>query len=110
MPDSGYGITNAVPSTAYLIRGGSRGGSSLLFCHMNDGEVGVALEMWAWQAKKSLPIERSGSAPADAVLCLDLASNDLTDYLTRILNECGYPFIKAAAERDIVKDIKEKFC
>jgi actin-related protein len=50
-----------------------------------------------------------GQVLSDAISCVNVTGSDLTNYMEKLLMERGYSFT-TLAEKDIVRDIKEKLC
>ena len=80
---------------------------AVLALYASGRTEGIVLDS-GYGATHAVPSTKGFAIP-DAVLHLDLAGDNLTEYLTKILNERGYSF-NTAADRDVVEDIKEKFC
>jgi GTPase SAR1 family protein len=79
----------------------------VLVLYASGRETGFVVDSGAGSTR-CIPVY-DGQAITSAASTIQMGGNDITDYLMKILIERGYAFT-TTAEREIVRDVKEKLC
>lgn len=82
----------------------------VLALHASGRTTGIAFDSGD-SVSSSAPVYEGHVLP-HAVMHLELAGRDLTDYMHKLLDgiKNGYPFTNSPSDREIIRDIKEKLC
>jgi len=81
---------------------------AVLSLYQSGRTTGVVL-MSGHSVSYSVPIYQ-GYTIHHGITRLDLAGNDLNEYLDKLLNERGYSFSSLSQQQEAVREIKEKLC